>query len=235
MLSHLDLLKIQVEMSFVHDQSGRLTYINEPAEPETYPAPRFFLGYSGSGFVYRFRNDLPSSVCEQLEELVLSTSFPPVPQSHPACAKEVEEILLSHAPIQKIWSGPAFRFPEHIKFDAQVVRIASHNADLLENGFSDWISELDFIQPCMAIVEEGHAVSICQSVRKSPHAEAAGVDTLASHRGKGYAPLVVAGWAEAVKAKRKIPFYSTSWENRSSQRVAEKLGLIQFGVDYHVT
>ena len=108
-----------------------------------------------------------------------------------------------------------------------------HHAKLLEFGFSDWIEELDHIQPCMGVLEEGRVVSICCSVRKSSKGEEAGVDTLASYRGKGYAAHAVTGWAQAVKTKGRIPFYSTSWDNRASQRVGQKLGLIPFGTDFN--
>ena len=111
--------------------------------------------------------------------------------------------------------------------------IDKHNVELLEFDFSDWIDELDHIQPCMGVLEEGKIVSICCSVRKSSKAEEAGVETLASYRGKGYAARTVASWAHAVREKGRIPFYSTSRDNRASQRVAQKLGLILFGVDFN--
>ena len=108
-----------------------------------------------------------------------------------------------------------------------------HNAELLEFGFSDTIDELDHIQPCMVALEAGRAVSICCSVRKSLKAEEAGVETLVSYRGKGYAARAVAGWAQAIKEKGRIPLYSTSWDNGASQRVAQKLGMIPFGADFN--
>lgn len=235
MLTHLDLLKIQVETLFVHDQNGRLTYINEPAESEIYPAPRFFLSYTESDFIYRFRHDLPSALCQKLEALIHSITFPTDSPHNPPCAKEIEKLLLSHAPIEKVWTGPAFQFPEQMVLKSNAVKIDKNKKDLLEFGFLDWIPELDFIQPCLAIIKNGHAVSVCHSVRKSSMAEEAGVDTLDAYRGNSYAPSVVAGWAESVKMNGKIPLYSTSWENKASQRVAQKLGLIQYGVNYHVT
>lgn len=61
------------------------------------------------------------------------------------------------------------------------------------------------------------------------------MDTVSSHRGKGYALKAVAAWAIAVRAEGRIPFYSTSWDNQSSQRVAEKLGLIPFAVEFTLT
>jgi hypothetical protein len=32
-----------------------------------------------------------------------------------------------------------------------------------------------------------------------------------------------------------VPLYSTSWKNEPSRAVARRLGLIQYGVDLHIT
>ena len=97
------------------------------------------------------------------------------------------------------------------------------------------VSELNSSQPCLAVVEDSQVVSICRSVRSSSRAHEAGVDTLTGYRRHGYATSVVAAWALAVRALNRIPLYSTSWDNVASQGVARRLGLIQYGVDYHVT
>ena len=78
-------------------------------------------------------------------------------------------------------------------------------------------------------------MSICRSVRASARAHEAGVETLAGYRRCGYATSVVTAWAIAVRALNLIPLYSTSWNNVASQGVARRLGLVQYGVDYHVT
>jgi hypothetical protein len=42
-------------------------------------------------------------------------------------------------------------------------------------------------------------------------------------------------WARAVRAQGATPFYSTSWDNLASQRVADRLGFLPVGVDFHIT
>ncbi len=233
LISDFELMVIQADTLFIHNAKGQLKFINEPIKPEKYPAPRLFIGHTAVGSVYCFRYDLPSIICNQLEESILLESPPGNIAQQPDYLETVKEILGTHAPVQRMYAGPAFRFPNSLNRTAEAVSVDKHNAKLLEFGFSDWIDELDHIQPCIGVLEEGKIVSLCCSVRKSSKAEEAGVETSASYRGKGYAARAVAGWAQAVKEKRRIPFYSTSWDNRASQRVAQKLGLISFGTDFN--
>ena len=77
-------------------------------------------------------------------------------------------------------------------------------------------------------------MSVCRSVRITPEAHEAGVETLPDFRGKGYAKDVAAQWAQRVRAVGAIPLYSTSWENNASQAVARKLRLECYGADFQV-
>jgi RimJ/RimL family protein N-acetyltransferase len=66
-------------------------------------------------------------------------------------------------------------------------------------------------------------------------AHEAGVETVPTFRGRGFAAQVVAAWVGAVREMGFVPLYSTSWENEASRSVARKLSLIQFGSDLHIT
>ena len=154
-----------------------------------------------------------------------------IPQNH----RQFEDILQSHAPIERISIGPAYRFPEHIVPPTGTIRLSPKNVELLKGDFTEMTSELSSSQPYLAIVEDSQVVSICRSVRISARAHEAGVETLASYQRCGHASSVIAAWALAVRALNLIPLYSTSWDNVASQGVAQRLGLVQYGVDYHVT
>jgi predicted GNAT family acetyltransferase len=86
----------------------------------------------------------------------------------------------------------------------------------------------------MAIVVDGNPVSVCFSARSSPVACEAGVETAAQFRGRGYAGVVTAAWARAIRASGRTPFYSTSWTNGASLANARKLGLIATGSSWSV-
>ncbi|GIP32101.1 hypothetical protein J2TS4_13110 [Paenibacillus sp. J2TS4] len=132
--------------------------------------------------------------------------------------------------------GPCFLVPGEAEPTLQVVSITRENmTEWLHGGFEWLTSEIDYAQPCIALVREGRAVSICRSVRITSNAHEAGLETLDLFRGRGYAAAVVAGWAMAVRELGGIPLYSTSWENLASQSVARKSALSLYGVNFTVT
>ena len=235
MISDLSLMKIQVGTLFVHGHDERLRFINEPYRPEDHPAPVVFIGRTRCGSIIRFRYDVPEALCKRVQAIIQAQPLSDNLYESPSYLAKVQDLLTPYITADRQWMGPAYRFPDSIGVSPEVVRIDRSKTYLLEFGFSDLISELDHCQPVVAIVEGDRAVSICQSVRKSVEAEEAGVDTLLSHRGKGYAAQVVAGWAGIVREQGRMPLYSTSWDNRASQRVAEKLGLELYGVDIHIS
>ena len=145
------------------------------------------------------------------------------------------DVIRPHLKTDRVWEGPAYRFPKSMQSPNLGVRINSENSHLLKAEFADFISDLNRIGSVAAVIEGGRAVSICHSARRSEHAEEAGVETIPSHVGRGYATAAVACWARMVKDRGRIPLYSTSWDNAASQRVGEKLGLIMYGANFHVT
>jgi len=199
------------------------------------PAPRFFIGYTNQGSICRFRFDLPDNVVAQLREVAAAEPTPMDSRTFPSCRNQFVDILQSHAPLERIWLGPAYRFPKHITHPQNVVRLLPENIGLLKGDFARLAPEIDDGRFCFAVIEDSQAVSICRSVRISSKANEAGVDTLNAYRRCGYAAATVAAWALAVRSKNLIPLYSTSCNNAASLGVAQRLGLVQYGVDYHVT
>ena len=153
----------------------------------------------------------------------------------PRCHRQVIDILQSQAPIEGVWAGPAYHFPDRIEPPTNVIRVSRENAGFLKGDFAEMVPELSHERPRFGVIEDSQVVSICQSVRLSPRAHEAGVDTLEAYRRRGFAISAVAAWALAVRALNLVPLYSTSWDNEASQGLARRLGLVQYGVDYHVT
>jgi hypothetical protein len=227
--SDLALMAIQAATLFTHDEKGR---IRETNEPEPSRAPRLFLGRTKGGNVWRFRDDLPDDLMGRLEALVSSEPAAADLREAPIHEDQFRNVLRADAEVGRMSAGPAYRFPDTSpRATTRTVVIHPSNAVLLEDGFRWLISQLTACQPCIAVVEQGAAVSVCWSSRFGPQAAEAGVETLADFRGRGFATSAAAGWAVAVRELGRLPLYSTSWENAASKSVARKLGLVLYGED----
>lgn len=227
-----ELMKLHVEALFTHDRNMRLRTINEPWPGED-PAPRFFLGRDLEGTALcRFRYDVPEELVGKLttlcaDEALSGGDF----QAKPKHFETYKELLQG----ERFTMGPCFLIPELPEPNKDVIRITRENQeDVSREGFEWLASEIDYAQPCVALLRDNRAVSVCRSVRITPRAHEAGLETLADFRGKGYAAAVVAGWAMAVRQTGKLPLYSTSWDNLASRSVAGKLGLSLYGVNFTI-
>ncbi|MEF3305006.1 GNAT family N-acetyltransferase [Paenibacillus sp. GYB003] len=224
-------MKLHIDALFTQDERSRLRNINEPW-PGSGPAPRFYLGRTIAGTTCcRFRVDVPDPIVERLEALCAEEPDLNDLEAKPKSADAYMALLQS----RNFEMGPCYVIPPMAATSSDAVRITRENMDgLLRDGF-EWLrAEIDYAQPCIAIVRDNRAVSICRSVRITPRAHEAGLETLDEYRGKGYAGEAVAGWASAVREAGSLPMYSTSWENRSSRRVAEKLALGLYGVEFSI-
>lgn len=225
-----ELMQLHVEALFTHDTRGQLLRVNEPHGAI---APRFFIGQTSDGPLLRFRHDIDGTTRLELQRAVaaLEQSAP----HRPIDPEPFRSILARIRPIEKIWAGPAFSFPTCIANTAAATPITDENAEHLRPLLDAWIDDVLKCQPMSALVVDDRAVAVCASVRQTPRAHEAGVETATEMRGRGYAAPVVAAWARAVRAMGILPLYSTSWPNVASLSVARRLGLILFGSDLHIT
>ena len=110
------------------------------------------------------------------------------------------------------------------------------NLGILERNFRGWTAnEIAGRSPVLAVVDDGHAVSICCCARRSDLAAEAGLETAAAFRGRGYGPRVTAAWALEIRSSGRVPLYSTSWANEASLAVARKLGLLMCASDWSLS
>ncbi|HKO17037.1 MAG TPA: GNAT family N-acetyltransferase [Gemmatimonadaceae bacterium] len=227
-----DLMRLHVEALFIHDALGQLVSVNEP---DGAPAPRFFLGKTAAGVVYRFRQDVDFNLREELTAASADIVLPSGALDAPRRASRCEQLLARAAPVRRTWAGPAFYFPPELPASAGTVRITEENAHLLHPLLAAWLPDVQQSQPMCAVVVDGQAAAVCCSVRRTDAANEAAVETAPSFRGRGYAAGAVAAWAATVRDLRRVPLYSTSWQNEPSRAVARKLALIHFGSDLHIT
>jgi RimJ/RimL family protein N-acetyltransferase len=233
LLTDLELMNLHARALFTHDEHSRLLRVNEPGGGGL--ASRFFLGRTSEGNLWRFRADLPERLMTKLETLCRDEPVTQDLHSKPHHFEDYLRLLEAHESVQTLWQGPAYHFTNYLEPSRPFITVTEANAQLLEGGFEDSIPEIADWQPFAAVSENGRAVSVCRSVRITPEAHEAGVETLSDFRGKGYAKDAVAGWARLVRSMGARPLYDTSWENTASQAVARKLQLVPYGTDFHVT
>jgi hypothetical protein len=226
------------EAMFTYDSNRRIRTVNEPWDG-TVPAPRFFLGRPVEGAaVCRFRYDVGEPLREELEKLCAAEGpvrdFPREPEHFERYCSLLRESRFS--------MGPCFLIPPAeaaaqtaARIPAPAILITRENiARFSCEGFEWLAAEIDCVQPCAGIIREDRIVSLCRSVRISPGAHEAGLETALAFRGRGYASAVTAAWAAAVRSRGSLPLYSTSWENKASQRVAQKSSLLFYGANFSI-
>jgi RimJ/RimL family protein N-acetyltransferase len=226
--SHL--MRLHLETLFIFGDNGRL--VSNNASPRG-PAPKFFIGRTPHGNVWAFRNDLAEQTIQQLAALAARESA--LLESAPADSEAYVETLQASDPITRIWAGPTFCFPDASHAASGTVLISAENAHLLAPFQEEWSDEGGTGPPIVADLVDGRAVSICRSVRVTSRSHEAGVTTLPEFRNRGHGARVVAAWAAAIRSQKRIPLYSTAWENHASRGLARRLGLRQYGSTFHVT
>lgn len=224
-LSELDLIAIQVEVLFVHSPVGKMKCVNEKGNPK---APRFFLGRTREVSITRYHCNVDDKTISKIEKLIRE------PSNHIEIAKIIN-VLNEERTVENIWMGPAFMLPNNLHKPTRTIQITEKNKELLRENFPNLIEQMEWRQPYFAIVQNEKVVSICCSARSTPVAAEASVETLAEFQGNGYGTDVVTAWAISIQEEKRIPLYSTSWDNYASQAVARKLKLINYGMNLHIT
>jgi RimJ/RimL family protein N-acetyltransferase len=227
----LRLMRLHVEALYIMDGRGRLIAANVPGGGT---APRFFLGRTARGSEWWYREDVGARLAGELEAACHSEGGSET-LDPPYGATMYEEILSRHAPITRVWTGPAFSFPDSLTNPEGVVEVTEANRDILLRHLSSWLPDASLGIPLYATVVEDRAVAVCGSVRVTRAAHEAGVETAPAFRGKGYAGRAARGWAAGVRDLGVQPLYSTSWDNAASRGLANALGLLRFGSDLHIT
>lgn len=231
--SDLEWMLLQVDALFVADARGRLLRRSGPGSEAP---PRFFFGRTRHGNLWRFAAGLPERLVAELARLASGERLGRPLEAPPERFESFRARLEAEAPIERVYHGPAFRFPEPEAAagpDPGIVQLTPDHVELLGEEFAALRPVLELRQPCFAALSEGRAVAACYVAARGVRAAEAGVETLPGFRGRGYASRATAAWARAVRSEGLLPLYSTEWGNRASRGVAARLGLILYGVDLH--
>ena len=218
--------ELHLNTLFLLDADGRITGIREP---ELMPGPLFVLIRGATSCAWAVRADVPQALADELERL--ARDEPPTSdfRSTPVYVERYESLIRG-----RVYSGPAFSFPDEIVQPQGTVFI--EDIGLLDRHFTGWTEdEIPERTPIVGVVEDGHAVSVCCCSRRSEVAAEAGLETAKAYRGLGLGPRVTAAWALAIRASGRVPLYSTSWRNDASLAVARKLGLVTYASAWSIS
>jgi RimJ/RimL family protein N-acetyltransferase len=218
--------QLQLETLFILDERGR---IRSTREPRPAAGPAFMLIRGRTEVAWAVHADLPEGVAAEV--IGLARREPPLSAwDQPPVHAERYQALVG----ERVDGGPAYRFPASLVGSGQLTSI--HDEAMLQKHFTGWaVGEIEAgAGPMMGIVVDGYPVSVCFCARRSDVAAEAGVETAPAFRGRGFAPRAVSAWAAAVRISGRVPLYSTSWTNSSSQRVAVKLGLERYATTFSI-
>ncbi|SMF80758.1 Predicted acetyltransferase [Paenibacillus uliginis N3/975] len=219
------LMQIQASTLYVLDETGRMIRINEPGETDS---PALFIGKTHNSMHTYISDRLPEAIAEELNDHIKSSIN----------IVMLCEIIGKYSAVKNVWIGPAYAYLHSIPpsmEDEQVMVINENNAHMLSRHFDHLTLKLTEHLPIVGYVWDGQVVSLCCSARISDRATEASLSTVEDFRGRGLAAKVTAKWIGEVLKQGRIPLYSTSWDNLNSQRVAQKLGLHPYGMDFNIT
>lgn len=237
MATDLELLEIEIETLWATDHRGRLVK-SHGWQGRT--APHLVIAVCNDGQIAAFGSEVPDELAVKLQAAVADGSPSTSPAIEPASIARCEQLLKdSLGPVEHS-SGPSYVIPPKTAFESQakIERSDGPNTVALRGqvpkraGWSaeDWSMLLDgSFGPWAVATVASQVIAICHSAVLADRGSEAGLWTDPDFRGQGHGAAVTAGWASLLAPSGRHPFYSTSTDNRSSQRVAARLGLHPIG------
>ena len=237
-LSGDDLMAVHAATLFVLDDEGRIVRENDPDESA---GPLAFVISTGLRQGLHRHVTLADDLARHLAGCV--GRFPAwrdpdeAPAALPAMRAllaagrgrcDVERVLIHHLPRQCAPSGPFEVVASGTDAgDALVERLRRQGLPphLVAAGF---VGLADFWAPWCAMLVDGTIASLAFAARLGRAGAEIGVHTFPPWRSRGLAAAAAAHWAGHPDLAGKALFYSTAFDNRSSRRVAGRLGLELF-------
>lgn len=234
MLTDLRLLQVEIETLWVTDDRG---YLLRSRGPEG-TAPYLVIAVSTDGQVAVAYSRLPEALIAELQATVAEAPPSPDPATLPAWIAGCTRLLQRSVGAVDLSSGPGYLVPPGTTYASRADIRRSDETESLRGTIpapanwsaEEWDQLLDgSLGPWAMAVEDRVVISLCHSARLTEQGAEAGVWTHPAHRGRGYAAAVTAAWASLLAGSGRHLFYSTSADNRSSQRVAARLNLRPLG------
>lgn len=240
----LRLLQINVATGYVMSASDRIERLNDP---DCSPGPRLYFTGCTQGNIVRVRDDLDDQIASRL--LAVAAHEPPW-RDHdvlPRCLGRFIDVLSTSQPVATVAPHIIYRLPNHLEYEHAATIVRGDSAEgaamlarFAERGLPQAMLDAgfkgvgDFWEPWCVAVEHDEIAAIAFAARLGEIGAEAGVYTFPNYRARGFAAAVTASWSSMPRLDGRALFYSTARSNRSSQRVAARLGLRMIGASFSI-
>jgi hypothetical protein len=240
----LRLLDIEVETMFVMSSAGRIERQNDP---DCSPGPSLFFAGCSQGNVAHVHREMSENVASRVLAIAAEEPAWRDPDVLPRCTGRVIDLLsreraVTVAPhiIYQLPNDPGYEHfatvvcGDSVEGERMLARFADRGmpTSMLDAGFK---SVGDLWKPWCVAVEDDENASIAFAARIGEVGAEIGVYTFPPFRARGFAAAVTASWSSIPSLGRRALFYSTARSNRSSQRVAARLGLRKIGASVSIS
>jgi hypothetical protein len=209
--------------------------------------PRLYLAGNAAGTIVRLRHDVSEAVAERVR--TLAGAAPPWsdPDTPPARLDQLIALLSRDAPVEVDGPEIVFGLPNglDVHHDAMLVRSDTPEGErlverlrrdglpksLIHAGFLDLG---DFWWPWCVALQGDEIAAMAFTPRLGATGAEIGVFTFPAFRSRGFAAAAAAGWSSLPSLAGRALIYSTRLTNRSSRRVAARLGLHPIGARVRV-
>lgn len=236
-------LAIAAAATFSLDDDGRILRENDP---DRSPGPRLFAAGGPDGSLALLRRDVPDDTARAVRERVAAGPGWVDVYEPPPWLPAIAERLGRDAPVTSTEFSLVYILPP--SEPASSVRIVRSDGEagarllarlrreglpphLVAAGFA---SLDDFWAPWCVAEEAGEIAAIAFAARLGAGGAEVGVYTFPGFRGRGLAAAVTAAWSGLPELADRTLFYSTLTTNRSSRRVAARLGLPWIGAGLRI-
>ncbi|HXM88987.1 MAG TPA: GNAT family N-acetyltransferase [Candidatus Acidoferrum sp.] len=239
----LRLLHVDIDTGYVMAASGRIERVNDPDRSS---APRAFLTGCPFGNIARVRYDVDDRIARRVLEVAAKEPPWRDPDVVPGCVGGIVELLSGDKPAEAA-QYLIYKLPNGLRYERSAAIVRGDSAEghemlarFAERGMPNYMHDAgfkgvgDFWEPWCVALDGEQVASMCFAARLGKMGAEAGVYTFAKYRGQGLAAAVTVAWSSTPSLNRRALFYSTSMSNRSSQRVAARLGLRLIGASVSI-
>ncbi len=241
---NLRLLHVDVATMFVMSASERIERSNDP---DCSPGPRLYFSGCVHGNILRVRNDIEDQVASRL--LAIGADEPAWRDYEvlPRCLGKFIDLLSTSQPVATVAPHIIYRLPNHLEYEHAATIVRGDSAEgaamlsrfaerglpqpMLDAGFK---GVGDFWEPWCVVAERDEIAAIAFAARLADSGAEIGVYAFPNFRARGFAAAVTASWSSMPSLDGRALFYSTARSNRSSQRVAARLGLRMIGASVSI-